>query len=87
MTKQLAYNNLHHTCHIVANSHSGESDHDKVDGLQCGPALDVLKDDSGDGDKDDAPSQDEQDSGCHSDLCLADLPVFLLILKKYVRCK
>ena len=66
------------TCHIVSDSHSGESDHNKVDGLQRGPALDVFKDDSRDGDKNNAASQDEQDGGCDSNFCLADLSVFLL---------
>lgn len=66
------------TCHIVSDSHSGESDHNKVDGLQRGPALDVFKDDSRDGDKNNAAGQDEQDGGRNSDLRLADLSVFLL---------
>lgn len=71
-------NNRVSTCHIVSYSHCGESDHNKVDGLQCGPALDVFKDDSRDGDKNNAASQDEQDGGRHSDFSLADLFVFLL---------
>lgn len=67
------------TCHIVSDSHSGEGDHNKVDGLQRGPALDVFEDNSWDGDKDDTAGQDEQDGGRHSDLGLTDLPVFLLM--------
>lgn len=66
------------TCNIVSYSHCSESDHYKVDGLQCGPTLNVFEDDSWDGDEDDAASQDEQDGGCHSDLSLTDLFVFLL---------
>lgn len=66
------------TCHVVSYPHCGECYHDKVDGLQCGPALYVFEDDSRDGDKNNAASQDEQDGGGHSDLGLADLFVFLL---------
>lgn len=66
------------TCHIVSDSHCGKSDHNKVDGIQCGPALDVLEYDCGDGDEDDAASQDEEDDRRHPDLRLADLFVFLL---------
>lgn len=73
------------TCNIVAYSHCGESDHDKVDGLQRGPALDVFKDGSREGDEDDAAGEDEEDGGCHSDLSLADLFVFLLRKRKRER--
>lgn len=66
------------TCHVVADAHGGEGDHNKVDGLQRGPALDVFEDDSRDGDEDDAAGEDEQEGGCHSYLRLADLSVFLL---------
>lgn len=38
----------------------------------------MFKDDSRDGDEDDAASQDEQDGGRHPDLSLTDLLVFLL---------
>lgn len=67
------------TCHIVSDAHGGERDHNKVDGLQGGPALNVFEDDSRNGDKDDAAGQDEEDGGRDSDFSLADLPVFLLI--------
>lgn len=66
------------TCHIVSYSHCGESYHNKVDGLQRGPALDVFEDDSRDGDEDNAAGQDEEDGGCHSYFSLAYLFVFLL---------
>lgn len=66
------------TCHVISYSHCGESDHNKVDCIQCGPAFNVFEDDSRDGDEDDAASQDEQDDGRHPDFCLADLFVFLL---------
>lgn len=67
------------TCHIVSDAHGGERDHNKVDGLQGGPALNVFEDDSRNGDKDDTAGQDEEDGGRDSDFSLADLPVFLLI--------
>lgn len=70
------------TCHIVSDAHSGERDHNKVDGLQGSPALDVFEDDSRNGDEDDAASQDEEDGGGDSDFSLADLPVFLLFQVK-----
>lgn len=66
------------TCHIISYSHCCESDHNKVDGVQRAPVLNVFKDDSRDGDKDYAASQDEQDGRRHSNLRLADLFVFLL---------
>ncbi len=45
----------------------------------------MFKDDSRDGDKNNAASQDEQDGGRHSDLRLADLFVFLLTKNKQER--
>lgn len=66
------------TCHIVSYSHCSESDDNKIDGLQCAPTLNVFEDDSRDGYKHDAASQDEQDGRRHSYLCLTDLSVFLL---------
>lgn len=74
------------TCHIISYSHCAERDHNKVDGLQRGPALDAFKDDSRDGDKNNAAGQDEQDGGRHSDLSLADLFVFLLRKPNRRRC-
>lgn len=71
------------TCHIVSNSHCGERDHNKVDGFQCGPALNMFENDGWNGDKNNAASQDEQDGGRHSDLSLADLLVLLLTKNKY----
>lgn len=74
-----------YTCHIVSDPHRGESDHHKVDGLQRGPALDVLEDDGGDGDEDDAAGQDEEDGGRHPDFSLADL--FLLLLPRNIKMR
>lgn len=42
----------------------------------------MFKDDSRDGDENDAAGQNEQDGGRHSDLGLADLSVFLLRKKQ-----
>lgn len=42
----------------------------------------MFKDDSRDGDENNAAGQDEQDGGRHSDLSLADLFVFLLRKKQ-----
>lgn len=70
------------TCHVVSDAHGGERDHNKVDGLQGGPALDVFEDDSRNGDEDNAASQDEEDSGRDSNFSLANLPVFLLFQVK-----
>lgn len=67
------------TCHIVSDAHGGQRDHNKVDGLQGGPALNVFEDECRDGDKHNAAGQDEEDGGRDSDFGLADLPVFLLI--------
>ena len=59
----------------VSKADGGEGDDDKVDGLECAPAFDVLKDDSWKGHKDEAPEQDEEQRGDDSDLCLADFPL------------
>lgn len=66
------------TCHVVPNSNSGQSDDNKVDGLQGRPSFDVFKNDGWDGDEEDAASEDEEQGGRHANLGLTDLVVFTL---------
>lgn len=66
------------TCHIVSYSNCCQSDDDKICWLQSRPALNVFEDHSWDGDKQDAASQDEEESGGHTDFSLAYLVVFIL---------
>lgn len=47
----------------------------------------MFEDDSRNGDKDDAASQDKEDGGRDSDFSLADLPVFLLFQIKLKKIK
>lgn len=61
----------------VSEADRGEGDDDEVDGLQRAPALDVLEDDGGQGHKDEAAKEDEEQRGEHADLCLADFPLLL----------
>lgn len=61
------------TCHKITKAYCGQRDYHKVDGLQGGPTLNVFKDDSRDGHKHDAASQDEENRGDDPDLGLAHL--------------
>lgn len=61
------------TCHKITKAHRGEGDHDKVNGLQGGPSLNILENDSRDRHKYNAAGQDEQDGGDDPDLGLAHL--------------
>lgn len=66
------------TCHIVTYSNCCQSDDDKICWLQSCPALNVFEDHSWDGDKQDTASQDEEQSGGHTDFSLTDLVVLIL---------
>lgn len=66
--------------HKVSEANGGECDDDKVDGLECAPAFNMLENDSWQGHEDETPKQDEEESGEDTDLCLADFP--LLKIKK-----
>lgn len=59
----------------VSKANRGEGDDDKVDGLQCAPALDVFEDDCWKGYKDKTPKQNEEQRGDDTDLRLADFPL------------
>lgn len=61
------------TCYKVTKTNCSQSDNHKVDGLQGCPSLDVFEDNSRNGHKDNAASQDEEDGRDHPDLCLAHL--------------
>ena len=61
----------------VPESDRGEGDDNKVDGLQSAPALNVLEDDDWQRHEDEAPEQDEDQSGDNADLRLADLPLLV----------
>lgn len=63
------------TSNKVSKAYRGKSDDDKVDGLECAPALDVLEDDGWQGHKDEAAEQDEEQRGENADLRLADFPL------------
>lgn len=59
----------------ISEADGGEGDDNKVNGLECAPAFDVLEDDGWQGHEDEAPEQDEEQRGDDSDLRLADLPL------------
>lgn len=63
------------TSNKVSKADRREGDDDKVDGLQCAPALYVLEYDGWQGHEDEAPKQDEEQRGEDADLCLADFPL------------
>lgn len=63
------------TGYEVSKADRGESNDDKVDGLQCAPAFDVLEDNGWQGHENEAPEQDEEQRGDDTDLCLADFPL------------
>lgn len=59
----------------VSEADCGEGDDDKVNGLECAPALDVLEDDGWQGHEDETPKQDEEQRGEDADLRLTDFPL------------
>lgn len=61
------------TCYKIPKANCGQSDDHKVNGLQSCPSFNLFENDCRDGHKDNAPCQDEEDSGDHPDLCLTHL--------------
>lgn len=77
-TIKTRFKKINSTCYIIPNANSCESNYNKVDGIQCIPAFNVFEDDSWDGDKDNAPGQDEENGGGDTDFSLTNLPMSLL---------